>query len=343
MTDNNVKLTSLNYMCPVAEQVQLGTIIKELIHPYVSLERLGTFLYRATFDNIPPEIEIDAPVGFCSSYVADGKLYRNLDWFYNNVLTFAIQCNGFQGTAFLNELTIDNLDDELIGQLPYHVVDGRNDDGIMVSEHVIYNDWDWKGEGEISLQKIPYLLLSQIHSLDNFETQIADILSNVKADAMLEKAEYLLQFLITDGTTTYAIVPCTDGTNNYEVLNITANPKLTNFRWVNKATVDRNELQKRPTGVERWNLMPCDLEDIKFTKAYTTTDRLSEFIGIEGTTKDSTDEELLSIQAIAYEKYLEKKRNSQTWQSVHSVVYSNQGVEYFYCQENFDKNYSNKL
>ena len=48
--------------------------------PYVSLERLGEYLFKITFDEIPEYTPVNNfSAGACSSFVRDGKLYRNYD------------------------------------------------------------------------------------------------------------------------------------------------------------------------------------------------------------------------------------------------------------------------
>lgn len=310
-------------------------------HPYISLSREGAYFFNVTFGTIPPETDINIPVGGgCSSYVADGKLCRNLDWDYSETASFHVICKGFEGMSFLGSLTDGNLNDRLIGQLPYHLNDGRNDYGIRVSSHVLYNDWEWQGTGNIPLTKIPFLVLSQIHSLDNFAEQMSAILADVYAPSTLVNAEYLLQFLVTDGTTTYVIMPPTSSSGSYVVVDATANPKLTNFRWVEDETVTRFELQNRPTGVERWNMIPASLEDLRFTLAYEAPTRLSEFIGIRGTDKDSTDAELTAIYNEAHALYEERTRDGRTWQTMHSVVYSADKIDHLWVQENYDRDYA---
>ena len=120
---------------------------------------------------------------------------------------------------------------------------------------------------------------------------------------------------------------------------ITSNPKLTNFLWVADATVARADLQNRPTGVERWNGMTTDLAELRFTKAYEAPDRLSEFIGINETTKLSTDEELEAIYDLAHAAYLTRERDGSLWQTMHSVVYGPNGMEHLWVQEDWSHDY----
>lgn len=308
--------------------------------PYTSLKRLGSYIYEVTFDKIPTFASGDVPTpGACSSYVQDGKLYRNFDWGYSELASFHVICKGFEGIAISPDLEDGNLSNSAIGQLPYRLVDGCNDYGIRVSTHVLFNDWDWVGTGNTPLYKIPYLILSSVKSLDNLDTQLEDILGDLYATESLVGSDYLLQFIVTDGVSTYAILPPKSSSGSYVVYDISENPKLTNFRWVAIPTVIRAELQDRPTGVERWNMMPCDLKDLRFTKAYESTDRLSEFIGIDETIKYSTDEELTDIYNEAHAIYLTRERDGQTWQTMHSVVYGENGLEHLWVQEDWDKDY----
>lgn len=305
--------------------------------PYLSLERVARYLYNVSFADAPDTDAEDFAPAMCSSYVQGGKLYRNLDWNYDNTATFHIRLPGIEGLAFAAGLTDTELNDELIAQLPYRMVDGVNEHGIMVSTHVLYNDWQWHGGGNTPLTRLPYLALSKVHSMATLETDLADVLGDLKSTAALDELEYLIQVLVTDGTTSYVLRPTTGGI--YEAVDISDNAKLSNFLWVEDATVDRADLQLRPTGVERWNMMPCPLEELRFTKAYETPDRLSEFIGINGTDKDSTDEELTAIYNLAHAEYLDRERDGETWQTMHSAVYSQKGLEHLWIQEDWEKDY----
>lgn len=315
-------------------------------HPYTSLERLSSRLFRISFAELPPEGGADSVPGACTSFVRDGKLYRNLDWNYDDAPSFILQCPGFEGMSFLSGITDSDIPDDLAAQLPYHLVDGRNEHGIMVSAHVLFNDWDWHGSGaqDIPLYKLPFLVLTTLTSLDNIEEDLADILGNLTTTPAFDSAGYLLQVLVTDGTDSYVLTPpVTDG--SYEVVDISANPKLTNFRWVPDATVIRTSLQTRPTGVERWNAIGAQtrLQDMRFTKAYEADDRLSEFIGLRGTTKNSTDAELEEIYEEARALYRTRTRDGSTWQTMHSAVYSANGLEELYVQEDWTRNYSDVI
>ena len=311
-------------------------------HPYTSLERLASHLFRISFAALPPEGGADSVPGACTSFVRGGKLFRNLDWNYDDAPSFILRCPGFEGMSILSGITDSNIPDDLAAQLPYHLVDGCNEHGIRVSAHVLYNDWGWHGSGaqNIPLYKLPFLVLTTLTSLDNIEEDLADILGNLVTTPAFDSAEYLLQVLVTDGTNSYVLAPpVTDGA--YQIVNISGNPKLTNFRWVPDATVVRTGLQMRPTGVERWNAIGAQtkLQDMRFTLAYESDDRLSEFIGLRGTTKDTTDAELEEIYQAARALYLTRVRDGRTWQTMHSAVYSANGLEELYIQEDWNRNF----
>ena len=71
--------------------------------------------------------------------------------------------------------------------------------------------------------------------------------------------------------------------------------------------------------------------------------RLSEFIGLRDTTKDSTDEELAAIYTDARELYLDRERDGKTWHTMHSVVYDSHGIESLCIQENWNDNCTNQF
>lgn len=307
---------------------------------YSSLKKITPYLFEITFDTLPAQGNVPPVFGGCSSFVKNGRLYRNLDWNYTETATFHVKCKGFEGVGFIDGLSENNLDPELLGQLPYHIADGRNDHGIMVSSHVLYNDWNWQSAGSVGIHTLPHFILSGVKSISELPAKLRDVLSDLSVPAVLTEAEYLMQFLVSDGKKTVAILPPESGSGPYVITDITENPKLSNFRWVSKDQVLRTELQTRPTGVERWNAMPAEPESLRFTKAYTGPTRLSEFIGISGTTKDSTDAELLAIYETAHERFMDRTRDGETWQTMHSAVYSPRRLEALYVQENWDQNYA---
>lgn len=323
----------------------LPIILNEMIdkayaeQSFLSLERVAKYLYQVSFDTLPEWNGESAPIlGGCSAYVQDGKLYRTFDFKYDNTAEFIVKTPHFEGMAFLHGLNDGELTEEQINQLPYRMVDGQNENGIKISTHILYNDWEWKGVGSknIPLTMLPFIVLSKVKSMATIATDLNGVLDNLSLPT--EMGEYLIQVLVTDGTTTYAILPPTSADSAYVLQDISAYPKMTNFRWYSADNVARidESMQTRPTGIERYNLMPCPLADLAFTLAYESSARLSEFIGINETTKASTDEELTAIYNLAHTEYTNRKRDGKTWQTLHAVVYGN-GMEQLYIQEDFSK------
>lgn len=347
MTNQEIKNLVMTKITGQGNQVDTGSILPAILtgiidktsdlgSAFLSIERLRQYLYRITFDKLPEDNgQSNAISGGCSAYVQDGKLFRTLDFKYDNAASFIVRTREFEGMAFVTGLNEGELTEPLINQLPYRIVDGRNNAGIKISTHILFNDWQWDGVGEktIPLTRLPFHVLTKVKSMATIEQDLAGILDNLAL--VPEMGEYLLQILVTDGTTTYAILPPTSADQAFVLQDITTYPKLTNFRWVESDSVVRADLQTRPTGVERYNAMPCPLADLAFTKAYQSTDRLSEFIGIDGTTKMSTDEELTAIYNVARAEYLTRKRDGKTWHTMHAVVYGDK-METLYIQENWN-------
>lgn len=308
-----------------------------------SIERQRSYLYKISFNLIPEDDGTDSAFASCSSHVKDGKLFRNLDWNYDETISFHVKAEGFEGMAFVDGLTEGNLDVKKMEQLPYHMVDGINEHGIMMAVHVLYNDWNWtkaSANADTPLNVVGLRVLQEVVSMDTMERDLGSLLNRVKATDGMLASGYILQFIVTDGTTTKIITPPDADNEHYTIVDATANPKLTNFKWVEDTTVERANLQTRPTGVERWNMLPLGMRELRFTKAYEAPDRLSEFIGINDTTKDSSDEVLTGIYNSAKTLYDRHIRDGQTWQTMHSVVYSKRGMEELYVQENWDRDYS---
>lgn len=307
--------------------------------PYISLERLQPYLYSVTFDSLPEDNGGESPVvGGCSSFVREGKLYSNLDWDYSNTADFIVRTKDYEGTAFIPGLNDGAMDNDLIAQLPYRIRDGVNNYGIKVATHILFNDWEWTGAGNksVSLTRLPYIILSRVKSMATIAQDLDGVLENVYASEGLANLGYLLQVIVTDGTTSCALLPPLNEGQPYILQDIVLNPKMANFRWVVKPNVTRQELQTRPTGVERFNMMPCPLEDLRFTVAYENESRLSEFIGLRGTTKDSTNAQLEAIWYDAHEEYLRRERDGKTWHTMHSVIYGDR-LESLFIQENYEE------
>ena len=188
-----------------------------------------------TFDTLPPHIDNDTITNFgSSSFVRNGKLHRNLDWYYSNTAEFWIRFKDVEGMAFLDGLEDGHLEgrDQDIGQLPYRLCDGHNEKtGLMVSTHVLNNDWHFPGSGakNISCTMLPFYVLTTMTDINTLSDEVNNLLENVKVSEAL-----LIQVLVSNGTTTKLFTP---DENGYKYIDITSNPKLTNFNWVNRKII----------------------------------------------------------------------------------------------------------
>lgn len=106
----------------------LVDVLNELIKPYASLERLRPYAYKISFDELPEDSGIDAPIVIsgCSAYVANGKLHRTLDFLYDEAASFWVRTKDFEGMSFITGLNDGDLNVDLINQLPFRIVDGVN-------------------------------------------------------------------------------------------------------------------------------------------------------------------------------------------------------------------------
>lgn len=316
-----------------------------ITNSYLSLRKLGGYIYEVTFDKLPKYTPSNAFSAFgCTSYVKDKKLYRNLDWSYNETAEFKIIFKDVEGISFIDGLNDGNIlgRNALISQLPYRICDGKNGAGLMVSTHVLFNDFNYYGSGEkdVPITMLPFTVLTTMTKVDELSEEVENLLANAEITTGMQDQELLIQVLVTDGTKTMLFTPTEDG---YEYIDISSNPKLTNFKWVDRPAVFRtdSDIQLRPTGIERWNMIDvgASLEELRFTLAYESPTRLSEFIGLRNTTKYTPEEELMRIYEGAHSIYSRRTRNSETWQTMHSVIYSDKGMEELFVQENYNDNY----
>lgn len=277
-------------------------------------------------------------------------MYRNFDWNYDNTAEFKVVTKNFKGMSYVNGIVDGDIEghDEYLGQMPYRMLDGTNKYGIMVSAHVVYNDWGYTGSGDknVSIRKIPYIILNNIKSMDDLESneELQNALSNIYIPERYSDNEMLLQYLVSDGVTTCAIIPPVFSVGDYSIEYCNDySSKMTNFRWYDAeyVSLEDSDMQYRPNGVERFNEIAdgATLEQLRFTQAYETDTRLSEFIGMNGTSKESSDEDLYAIWEAVSALYPDRERDGTFWQTLHSIVYSKGDIEHLWTQENYNIDY----
>ena len=315
--------------------------------PYTNLEKLNNYLYKAEYDSLQKYIpdKYDKPLGSCTSYIKDGKLYRNYDYYYDDTIEFWVDAYNFKtltyfkGMSYISRLYQGLMTNELLGQMPYHLVDGTNDAGIMMSTHLVYNDMGYVSKADgIPATKLVYEVVSQYRDIESIVEDLNN--SNLKIPTSFD--DYIPIYLISDGTKTYCYAPLADG-SKYQCIDITTQPKLTNFVPYTLQDEDvkltDTWLQNRPNGIYRYNHTTDGLERNKYTDIYTNTDKYDDFIGVDNTTKSSPEATLKEIQS-RYKTYFEDRyRGDGTWQTLHSIVYGDGEVKHLWIQEDYTKDY----
>ena len=224
-TKININILQLNFFYFI--NYTLFSFFWQVINT-IQIKRISQYLYEASFITIPQEIpNISEFWGFGGcSFVDNGKLYLNFDSKYNENISFHIYCPDFEGIAFIDGATNQNISDELVSQLPYHIVNGTNSNGIMIASNMIYNDWDIYSDGNIPLTKLPYLVLNNVKSIDTIYDDLNEILTDLYIPQSSEK---LIQILITDSINTFILRPDIYNIGSYELVEISDNAKLSNF------------------------------------------------------------------------------------------------------------------
>lgn len=319
--------------------------------PFTYLKQRGDYLYEIQFDSIPNiNNNIPATFGACSTFAKDNKVYRNLDFNYTENASFIVHTPKFKGMSFVDGLhngKFQDWDMDKVAQLPNRLVDGINDAGLVVTTHLVFNDnlyTSYVGDNAIPIYQIPSLLLSNCNDITNVRNWITLYGSKISIPESMQQNEYTLIFFIKFKDEVYSLQPINGSYGLFDLSTQTI-PKLTNFVSLGTDNISKStfNLQNRPTGLERYNLINsgATLEDLRFTKAYENPDRLSEFIGIDGTTKDSSDNWLTSIYEEAKAIYDIRNRDGQTWQTMHSVIYDLTDKTMIVCvQEDWTKEYN---
>lgn len=322
--------------------------------PYVYLKQRADYLYEIQFDSYPELTTSPTEIAGCSTFTKDGKVYRNLDYEYTDNASFIVKTPEFVGMSFADGVLngqVASWEMNKIEQLPNRVVDGINNSGLFISEHVAFNDYGFAGstdEDAIPLYYVPNLILRNCTTHDELVEWINENKFKFALYQTLKDTGYILMFFIKIGDKCYSLQP--NASKEYELFNLSGQttPKLTNFISVGTDTITRTDsrLQSHPTGIERYNLINngATLEDLKFTQCYVAPDRLSEFIGINNTSKSSSDAELTSIYNSAKNLYDRHIRDGKTWHTMHSVVYNLSNLSLSVCvQENFEHEYTSSL
>lgn len=219
---------------------------------YSSIRREGTHLYNLEYTSLDREYAMKflmrdtQPVG-CTS-VRNGNLYgRNLDWSYDDSVCFVVRTGtdvarhavlGVTGAVIgLDMQTVSSgMYSSAYKAVPYAIVDGINDKGLVVSSHVVpAGD---KGDNsvveptgmvrdDICARMLPRVLLE---SFENAEWACRWVRSHMRLrnpSALVDKG-YELHFMVADANSTWAI-EFVDGVTQVTNLTAAGREVMTNF------------------------------------------------------------------------------------------------------------------
>lgn len=312
---------------------------------YDSRIKLNDYLYSVSFNNLDYKDAAEHfasltgdTTGYCSLIRENNRIGRNFDWYINKQVEYIIHTPSTGAHYSVMGIALDN--DEF-KYLPFRLLDGINERGVLCSVNQLpYSDKTISINGTI-----PQISNSETVSMYMLVKYILD-----KFDSALEAAEYIRDYVkimpiigsdglpmnfhycIADKTTTIYLY--FEGTEvKYESKPVDKFV-MTNFRLAGTELVDGyysitgSNIEEFGQGIERANslLDNFDLDAVSFTKAYTTTDRLTDFAGIDGITITNRDG-LMAIQSDAATLYQQEltdgtlRDDADLWQTVHSVIY----------------------
>ena len=333
-------------------------------NPYSSMIQIRPYMFEATYldtdDQFAKEYFESAntsvvPSG-CSSFVKDGLFCRTFDWRYDDKAEFIIhtparngkrQVDGIASNVGLTpKEVLSGLKSELYNILPYYLVDGKNDCGLVISTNIVPTD---KGlttgttplvetKDTISSMMVVRYLLDRCKSAQEAVELIRDYIS-IYVPAKLQAMGFEQHWLIADKDKSYCleivqneikIIEASTITNFY-LYDMTAESTVYTPADVSDGNLPSSQgITPHGQGLERYNLILSSnkdvygiCEDLLYTHAYqSSTDPYwySEFVGGDLTVDNPVDD-FEEIVGKAQQAYAERVRDGKTWQSVHAVVY----------------------
>lgn len=322
----------------------------------------------------------------CTSVRKGNFFGRNMDWYYSNMSEFVVHTPAYAGryasvgiAGGLSGLTEDFIksreNSELYDILPFMMYDGINENGVVASMNVVSMDVSVPDAitPEGATDSVYDLMLIR-YVLDNFssaEEAKNFIINNleIKTSKALLSSGYYVHYMIADISHTYVLESYDGKMNVVDVdggLNsrLSGKPYMTNFHLYKMipnddgtvytpATMDAehdavktNKIPKLGSGLERYNLVALQYQDMQATKAgvrelldrlaYTRAYRgapehavpewLTEFVGEYRSHPplyvDTPASEYEWVMDYTQEEFARRSRdNPTTWQTVHSSVF----------------------
>lgn len=348
------------------------------IGTFCLIKKEKDYLYSAIYGDLDYENAFnyykqsgDFSIGACSSVRNGDFLGRNFDWIYSNQATFIIQTprtdnrygsygisSGFP--ALTNDFVESGEDSNYYKLVPFQMVDGKNEYGVVASMNVVPTD---KGENvayaSVKEKETIYSLMLIRYILDKFQTAkeaveyIRDYVT-VVFSKQLHKMHYETHILVADGTDTYVIefaynktvILEKDYITNFHLYETTLNSDGTVYtpetQDATHNAIVTNNITKNGSGLERFNYIVDNyatantkqgmrdlLNGLTYTKTYITSDDPSdpfwytEYVGGENTVASSVEdfESVVEYYGSVFENRSRDSVDPITWQTVHSSIY----------------------
>lgn len=259
--------------------------------------------------------------------------------------------------GMFDEVARDRMRTALFSYLPFTIVDGFNEAGVYISTNIVPNE---KGNnnyvtptGEslttICTAMLPRFILDSFDSAQSAADWLGEHATMFPSKTLLAKG-YHQHFLLADAEDTLVLEfvdgalvvmdapgETVKGITNFHVSGVTFNADGKVYTPGDVPThtpTTENGLTPHGMGLERWNIMAgftgTDARDLldalRYTKAYPTATAsaipawLTEFVD-GNRTVDSPASDFAHVLQVAGELYTNRKRDGQTWQTVHASVY----------------------
>lgn len=292
-------------------------------------------------------------LGACSSFRSDNFFGRNYDWKYDNSVSFALHTLAEDGKRHASIAMCgspDGIDraaveggyvpEELWDVMPFFALDGINDHGVVCNVNVVpaHESEGWNGT--------EFCAISGVRKVLDYAKTALEGATMLAEKAWMPKAElfggYSLHFMVADMEHTYIVE---DG-QVYDVTNDESRKIMTNFRiggkdFLTDGKVDVNKIAAYDPfgqGAERYSntrkmiepgsYTPYLILSISWFSASYLNRQTSDFVGsaidelgrkLKINETDSIKEWFARENILV--KWLNRTRNGEFWQTVHSAVY----------------------
>lgn len=332
--------------------------------PAINVSKVKDYLYETTFLDIDDDYAIEyfkgkkphVSAGVCSSFIKNGRVYRYLDWTYDNNVEFIVRTparpgryavTGISSTLPLTKTFVEGREySDLYRLVPFYLSDGENEKGLVVCTNVVPLDFEPTTETIPETEKRAEICSVMLvrYLLDRYATayEAVNALRNyisVFIPAALQEMGYEQHYLIADKDKAY----CVEFIENAVVaIDVTEDPIITNFYLYGTHGIENGVytpadvaeghlpssqgITPHGAGLERYNLIKnSDNPDLWYTNTYkrsTAPFWYSEYVGGDLTVDSvpSLFEDRVASYISAYECRT-RDDEVKTWQTVHRTVY----------------------